>query len=108
VSPLGDEARRELERVFHEDALPRLTQLAQDLDLLAAGDESAADAVRFGAHGLRGAAGVVRRNDLADLCLRIERLADVRPVDAARVRSAAGEVRDAFASFDGRMPSPNG
>jgi CheY-like chemotaxis protein/HPt (histidine-containing phosphotransfer) domain-containing protein len=105
VTPLDPSAGGELERAFLADAPQRLDRLADGLERLVEGT-GGPDTVRFEAHSLRGAAGVVGRDDLVSLSASIEELllhdspdvddlaAAARLVRVARQRLAAGDATE--------------
>ena len=90
MSPLSSEARREVERAFDAEAPGRLARLAAALEDEAAGNGNGAAARE--AHTLRGAAAIVGRRDLADLCSAIEDLV-AAPAAPDELRRAAARVR---------------
>jgi CheY-like chemotaxis protein len=94
VTPLDSEAARELERTFLITAPQRLERLALGLARLVDGTGEP-DEVRFEAHSLRGAAGLVGREDLASLSASIEELLLHDSPDVAELAAAARLVRDA-------------
>ena len=91
---LDPSSRRELERLFDEDAPPRLRRLAAALLGVAAGTTPPKEAA-FEAHALRGAAATVGRVDLARLSGSVEDLLEEADPDPAELRAAARLVSDA-------------
>jgi CheY-like chemotaxis protein/HPt (histidine-containing phosphotransfer) domain-containing protein len=94
VTPLDPSAGGELERAFLADAPQRLDRLADGLERLVEGT-GGPDTVRFEAHSLRGAAGVVDRDDLVSLSASIEELLLHDRPDVAELAAAARLVRAA-------------
>ncbi|MDE3189677.1 MAG: response regulator [Acidobacteriota bacterium] len=96
MSPLDERARAEVRRTFALESPARIRRLADALEELAAGTTSAAEAARFEAHALRGAASVAGRDELARICASIETLLarDGSPA-SADLLAAAQRVRAA-------------
>lgn len=95
MSPLDSAAGRELEQTFLAAAPQRLERLALGLERLVEGTGDPGP-VRFEAHALRGAAGLVGRADLASLSASIEELLLRGSPDVAELAAAARLVRAAL------------